>query len=663
MTAKRIAMSSLFLLHLLVLLDLQQPVASYWSGECGGIPDFETPNLPLDCALRELGLQYASKVLAESRHLDMILPRVHRAFNLSMCGIAVPTAQLSARERATPPATTAAAVSAGKSEIFVSPMGSDGSGDGSAAKPFETVSKAQQAARAAAASGVAGVVVWLRHGIHFQRTGPLTLTTADTGCTYAGYPGENATLSGSAAAFPSDLQWKPVDQSTRARLGMRQSGPPIYRAALPAALLATKFVGLTADGVQLPRARYPNCDDITGTDCYLLNASAPTSSPQAPAIALKDIPGGMNLDVVNQNGIDMFADRWDNDQSEGAHGASDSTLPKGTNKTVVVHHPDFAWRCHEDCGWVAYSHWKSNLCTAEGSAPLARSYGDPPQNGCRHDTSFNDNYWQQQVSGGFFYNATAPATHWAPGWTSQTWADPSTGVVHMYQSARWGGWQFQLAARNDTEHSLDFLCTELEQQEDGFYLPVRGKEPAPCSKIPSNSNDVAATKAEATASSPAAQASTRAGVGGGGRGRTGSRGRQLPRPNAIVHGGWQEGRGSAIGPQYTNHKFNNSYFVENIKEELDAAGEWFLDLQEGAIYLIPPVGKSVQSLFLVPVHRPTVVAVRGNATNPVKTVTLANLTIAHAAPTFLEPYEVIRFVPIYIYSLLHLHISLATGPV
>ena len=36
----------------------------------------------------------------------------------------------------------------------------------------------------------------------------------------------------------------------------------------------------------------------------------------------------------------------------------------------------------------------------------------------------------------------------------------------------------------------------------------------------------------------------------GQRGRSGvGRGGQIPRPNAMVHGGWQEGRGSAIGPQ------------------------------------------------------------------------------------------------------------------
>ena len=484
---------------------------AYWQGECNS-PSFkdiwaESPeNRPLDCALRKLGLEYARKTLGDSRHLDMILPRVHRAFNLSMCGEPLPTPQRS-QHRDSPDTVRAAAVASGsRKEIFVSPAGSDSSGDGSEAKPFATVEKAQTAARRTVAAG--GAVVWLREGTHFQVAGPLTLTTADAGCTYAGYPGENATLSGSIAALPADLQWKPVHPAARASLGLRQGGPAVFRAVLPPDLVATKFVGLTADGVRLPRARYPNCADITGTDCYRLNASAPTSSPQAPTVALSDITGGMNLNVVNQNGIDMFADRWDNDQSEGAHGASDSTLPKHTNRTVVVQHPDFAWRCHEDCGWVAYSHWKSNLCVAEGSAPPARRYGDAPKTGCRHDTTYNDNYWQQDVSGGFLYNVTE-------GWTTQRWANASTGVVHMYQSARWGGWQFQLAERNDTEHSLDFLCTPLAQKEDGFYMPSAGKSPGPCSKVEQPAEHDQSQAAATTPSTLKAAASSR---GGGQRG-------------------------------------------------------------------------------------------------------------------------------------------------
>ena len=107
---------------------------------------------------------------------------------------------------------------------------------------------------------------------------------------------------------------------------------------------------------------------------------------------------------------------------------------------MTVDHPDFAWRCHEDCGWSAYSHWRSGRCTPyppkaalrEGgggglaaAAPL-RAYGGPPATACRHDTTYNEPYWDQQVSGGFFYNATSGPYPWAPGWTTQKWAEPST---------------------------------------------------------------------------------------------------------------------------------------------------------------------------------------------------------------------------------------------
>ena len=124
----------------------------------------------------------------------------------------------------------------------------------------------------------------------------------------------------------------------------------------------------------------------------------------------------MNLEVRNQHGVDMFADKWDNAPATGPHGASDGTLPLGVNLTLTVQHPDYAWRCHDDCGWVAYSKWRGNICNASV---------------CRFDATFNEPYWDQQVSGGFYYNATAKAPPWAPAWTPKKWADPSTGIVHM----------------------------------------------------------------------------------------------------------------------------------------------------------------------------------------------------------------------------------------
>ena len=57
--------------------------------------------------------------------------------------------------------------------------------------------------------------------------------------------------------------------------------------------------------------------------------------------------------VKNQNGVDMFAVSTDNTPAAGPRGASDGSLsdgslPNGTNRTLVVQHPDYAWRCHDD---------------------------------------------------------------------------------------------------------------------------------------------------------------------------------------------------------------------------------------------------------------------------------------------------------------------------
>ena len=111
-------------------------------------------------------------------------------------------------------------------------------------------------------------------------------------------------------------------------------------------------------------------------------------------------------------------------------------------------------------------------------------------------------YWDQQVSGGFHFNATATPTASAPGWTPRTWATPETGVVHMYHTARWGGWQFQLAARNDTDSSLAFACTLIKKDGKGGHVRDDATGLVPCP-------------------------------------RDGSA--------AIVEGGWQEARGSSGG--------------------------------------------------------------------------------------------------------------------
>jgi hypothetical protein len=52
--------------------------------------------------------------------------------------------------------------------------------------------------------------------------------------------------------------------------------------------------------------------------------------------------------------------------------------------------------------------------------------------------------------------------------------------------------------------------------------------------------------------------------------------------NVTYEGGWQNNRRMGMHPQYR--------FVENIFEELDAPGEWFLDEKISTLYYYPPAG-------------------------------------------------------------------------
>jgi hypothetical protein len=578
--------SSAPLLLLFGLLQLPPPAAAYWQEECGGDPagGWALPDKkPLDCALRQLGLEYATKVLG-GRGLGV----VHQALHLDICNVSAPPA------RVEPPTSRVAslelllgATAPAALELFVDPAATADGGaavDGSTDSPFSTIHAARDAIR-----GIPHprppVVVWLRGGTHFLGEMGTLLLDEDAGdsgesatspVVYASHPNERAVISGGVLLPP--LKWQP-------HVGFAAEGQSVqmYRADLPEGSDFSFIKGLfllpaasgtsqqTATevppamhtvGERMTRARYPNCDDITGVNCYLLNTSGSTGQPQVPTQAAPH-----NVNVSNQNG------KW---MTFGASNLS-STPP-----VLTVEHSDIAWRCPGDCGWKAFSNWQAQQCYT----PEA----------CRFDQTHNTQFWGQGVSGGFYYNATASATAWAPAWTQKAWSNASTGYVHMYHAARWGGWQFKLHSRNDSDHSLQFACNLINTSD--YSISEHNVE---CPK-----------SGEA----------------------------------AIVIGGWQEGRGDSISNQYTLPSLNDSYFVENIKEETDAPSEWFFDEAEHALYFIPPLSAKITSAGQLDAHQlvatklARVVQFNGTAEAPLRHVHLANVTIAHAAYTYMEQYEI-----------------------
>jgi len=96
-------------------------------------------------------------------------------------------------------------------------------------------------------------------------------------------------------------------------------------------------------------------------------------------------------------------------------------------------------------------------------------------------------------------------------------------------------------------------------------------------------------------------------------------------------GGWQNNR------QMGGHrKFR---FVENIFEELDAPGEWFLDSRAGTLYYHPPEGVDLGTARVEAVRLPCLVEFRGSEDAPVRHIVLEGLTLTHTARTFMDNKE------------------------
>jgi hypothetical protein len=105
--------------------------------------------------------------------------------------------------------------------------------------------------------------------------------------------------------------------------------------------------------------------------------------------------------------------------------------------------------------------------------------------------------------------------------------------------------------------------------------------------------------------------------------------------DAVGHltyeGGWQTNRPAPMHKQYR--------YVENIFEELDAPGEWFLDRKNNILYYYPPNGLDLKNAVVEVVRLKHLVEMRGTAQSPVKWIDLRNFTFRHTMRTFMETRE------------------------
>ncbi len=156
------------------------------------------------------------------------------------------------------------------------------------------------------------------------------------------------------------------------------------------------------------------------------------------------------------------------------------------------------------------------------------------------------------------------------------WTNPVGGFVHGLQKARWGGYSYIITGVND----------KGEVQLKGGYQHNR----CPLTRYGYFCNCMLDLK-----------------------------------------GGWK--------PEYLIALHKQYRFVENIFEELDAPGEWFLDSKAGMLYFYPPAGVDMSKAMVEVGGMDQAVVVRGTQQQPVRFLRFVNLEFRHTARTFMKTTE------------------------
>lgn len=96
-------------------------------------------------------------------------------------------------------------------------------------------------------------------------------------------------------------------------------------------------------------------------------------------------------------------------------------------------------------------------------------------------------------------------------------------------------------------------------------------------------------------------------------------------------GGWQNNRASGMHAEFR--------FVENLREELDAPGEWFHEAKNDTLYFYPPTGVDLQTATKEVVRLRHLIEFNGTKEKPVKFLTLRGLMFRHTVRTFMDNRE------------------------
>ena len=103
-------------------------------------------------------------------------------------------------------------------------------------------------------------------------------------------------------------------------------------------------------------------------------------------------------------------------------------------------------------------------------------------------------------------------------------------------------------------------------------------------------------------------------------------------------GGQQIGAKWDRNPAKVGHK--SQYFIENVFEELDSPGEWYLDAAKAILYYYPPSGVSIDTALVEVPQIEQIVRFEGRQTEPVEWISIQGVRFAHTLSTYLSTYDV-----------------------
>ncbi|GIN72495.1 peptide-binding protein [Bacillus sp. J14TS2] len=104
-----------------------------------------------------------------------------------------------------------------------------------------------------------------------------------------------------------------------------------------------------------------------------------------------------------------------------------------------------------------------------------------------------------------------------------------------------------------------------------------------------------------------------------------------PNDKLTYEGGWQNNRPLGMHDEYR--------FVENIFEELDAPGEWYLDRRKNILYVYPIADTDLQNAVVEAAQLRHLIEFAGTEALPVCRITLKGFTFRHTSRSFMDTRE------------------------